>query len=86
MSNYFVSTDDETFVAQGYGNFIHLSSIMGVVPPKFENYEGTSMTSPIEYTAIKSGVISYKLAGKILQIQKYPRQLCQPRRHSGSTA
>ena len=46
------------FVAQGYGNFIHLSSIMGVVQPKFENYEGTSMTSPIEYTAIKSGVIS----------------------------
>ena len=32
--------DDETFVAQGYGNFIHLFSIMGVVPPKFENYEG----------------------------------------------
>jgi len=46
------------FVAQGNGNFIHLSSIMGVVAPKFENYEGTSMTSPIEYTAVKSGIIS----------------------------
>ena len=46
------------FVAQGHGNFIHLSSIMGVVAPKFENYEGTSMTSPIEYTAVKSGIIS----------------------------
>ena len=46
------------FVAQGHGNFIHLSSIMGVVAPKFENYAGTSMTSPIEYTAIKSGIIS----------------------------
>ena len=46
------------FVARGHGNFIHLSSIMGVVTPKFENYEGTQMTSPIEYTAIKSGVIS----------------------------
>ena len=46
------------FVAQGHGNFIHLSSIMGVVTPKFENYEGTSMTSPIEYTAVKSGIIS----------------------------
>jgi NAD(P)-dependent dehydrogenase (short-subunit alcohol dehydrogenase family) len=31
---------------------------MGVVAPKFENYEGTSMTSPIEYTAVKSGIIS----------------------------
>ena len=46
------------FVTQGHGNFIHLSSIMGVVAPKFENYEGTSMTSPIEYTAVKSGIIS----------------------------
>ena len=46
------------FVEQGHGNFIHLSSIMGVVAPKFENYEGTSMTSPIEYTAVKSGIIS----------------------------
>jgi NAD(P)-dependent dehydrogenase (short-subunit alcohol dehydrogenase family) len=46
------------FVAQGHGNFIHLSSIMGVVAPKFENYEGTLMTSPIEYTAVKSGIIS----------------------------
>ena len=46
------------YVARGHGNFIHLSSIMGVVAPKFENYEGTSMTSPIEYTAVKSGIIS----------------------------
>jgi len=46
------------FVSQGHGNFIHLSSIMGVVAPKFENYEGTTMTSPIEYSAIKSGIIS----------------------------
>jgi len=46
------------YVTQGHGNFIHLSSVMGVVAPKFENYEGTSMTSPIEYTAVKSGIIS----------------------------
>jgi len=30
----------------------------GVSPPKFDHYEGTNMTSPIEYSAIKSGVIS----------------------------
>jgi 3-oxoacyl-[acyl-carrier protein] reductase len=29
------------FVVLGYGNFVHISSIMGVVAPKFENYEGT---------------------------------------------
>ena len=46
------------FDSQGHGNFIHMSSIMGIAAPKFENYEGTSMTSPIEYSAIKSGIIS----------------------------
>jgi NAD(P)-dependent dehydrogenase (short-subunit alcohol dehydrogenase family) len=46
------------FVVQGHGNLIHISSIMGVVAPKFENYDGTSMTSPIEYSAVKSGLIS----------------------------
>ena len=46
------------FVFHGYGNFIHISSITGVVAPKFENYEGTSMTSPIEYSAAKLGIIS----------------------------
>jgi len=46
------------FRDQGYGNLIHFSSIMGVATPKFENYVGTEMTSPIEYTAIKSAVIS----------------------------
>ena len=36
------------FISQGHGNFIHLSSIQGIAAPKFEHYEGTSMTSPIE--------------------------------------
>ena len=31
---------------------------MGVVTPKFENYAGTNMTSPIEYTAIKAALIA----------------------------
>lgn len=48
----------EFFKTQGHGNLIHFSSIMGVVNPKFENYTGTKMTSPIEYTAIKAALIS----------------------------
>lgn len=48
----------EFFKKQGYGNLIHVSSIMGVVTPKFENYEGTKITSPIEYTAIKAALIA----------------------------
>ena len=37
---------------------IHLGSIQGISAPKFEHYAGTTMTSPIEYAAIKSGVIA----------------------------
>lgn len=46
------------FKAQGYGNLIHIASIMGVTTPKFENYVGTKMTSVVEYTAIKAGQIA----------------------------
>lgn len=46
------------FQEQGYGNLIHLSSIQGVRAPKFEHYAGTSMSSPVEYAAIKAGIIS----------------------------
>ena len=46
------------FQQQGGGHLIHVSSIQGIAAPKFEHYEETGMNSPIEYSAIKSGVIS----------------------------
>jgi NAD(P)-dependent dehydrogenase (short-subunit alcohol dehydrogenase family) len=46
------------FKQQGDGNLIHVSSIQGVAAPKFEHYAGTSMVSPIEYSAIKAGLIA----------------------------
>ena len=46
------------FKNQGHGNLIHLSSIQGSCSPKFNHYEGTNMTSPIEYSAMKAGIIS----------------------------
>jgi len=46
------------FREQGRGNLIHIASIQGVSSPKFEHYEGTDKTSPIEYTAIKSAIIA----------------------------
>ena len=45
------------FQKQGYGNIINISSIYGVISPKFEIYKNTSMTMPVEYAAIKSGLI-----------------------------
>jgi len=53
---------------QGYGDLLHVSSILGLVTPKFDQYEGTKMVSPIEYGAIKSGVIS---------ITKYLAKYCK---------
>jgi NAD(P)-dependent dehydrogenase (short-subunit alcohol dehydrogenase family) len=43
---------------QNFGNLVLLSSIQGISAPKFEHYKGTKMSSPIEYGAIKSGIIS----------------------------
>lgn len=47
----------EYFKNQGYGNIINISSIYGVIAPKFEVYDNTPMTMPVEYAAIKSGLI-----------------------------
>jgi NAD(P)-dependent dehydrogenase (short-subunit alcohol dehydrogenase family) len=45
------------FLKKGCGNIINISSIYGVVAPRFEIYENTTMTTPVEYIAIKSAVI-----------------------------
>jgi NAD(P)-dependent dehydrogenase (short-subunit alcohol dehydrogenase family) len=45
------------FKEQGGGNLINMSSIYGVIPPRFEIYSNTPMTMPVEYAAIKSAVV-----------------------------
>ncbi len=45
------------FKKQGGGNVVNMSSIYGVMPPRFEVYDGTPMTMPVEYAAIKSAVV-----------------------------
>ena len=40
------------------GNLILISSVQGIQAPKFEHYSDSKMSSPIEYSAIKSGIIS----------------------------
>lgn len=46
------------FKSIGNGNLIHISSIQGVNSPKFEHYKDTPMVSPVEYSAIKAGIIA----------------------------
>lgn len=45
------------FKRQGYGNIVNVSSIYGVIAPRFEIYKDTPMTVPVEYVVIKSGLI-----------------------------
>ncbi len=59
LGGYFLTSQQfaKYFKKQKYGNIINIGSIYGVVAPRFEVYDGTSMTMPVEYTAIKSGLI-----------------------------
>ncbi|PWF48931.1 oxidoreductase [Massilia glaciei] len=45
------------FRAQGHGNIVNMSSVYGVIAPRFSVYDGTTMTMPVEYAVIKSGVL-----------------------------
>ena len=40
------------------GSLIHISSIYGLRAPDFDLYKDTDINSPVEYSAIKSGIIS----------------------------
>lgn len=59
LGGYFTASQQFSsfFKKQGYGNIVNIASIYGVVAPRFEVYEGTSMTMPVEYAAIKAGLI-----------------------------
>ena len=43
---------------QRSGSIINISSIYGTVAPDFSIYEGTEMTMPVAYSAIKGGIIA----------------------------
>jgi len=59
LGGYFTTSQQfaKYFQKQGFGNIINISSIYGVIAPKFEIYEHTLMTMPVEYAAIKAGLI-----------------------------
>jgi len=59
LGGYFITSQQFAyyFKEQGYGNIINISSIYGVIAPKFEVYDNTPMTMPVEYAAIKAGLI-----------------------------
>jgi NAD(P)-dependent dehydrogenase (short-subunit alcohol dehydrogenase family) len=59
LGGYFLASQQFAlyFKKQGYGNIVNISSIYGVIAPRFGVYDHTMMTMPVEYAAIKSGLI-----------------------------
>lgn len=58
LGGYFITSQQLSlyFKEQGYGNIINISSIYGIIAPRFELYDNTSMDMPVEYAAIKAGL------------------------------
>lgn len=58
LGGYFLVAQQfcRVFEEQGGGVVINMSSIYGSMAPRFDVYDGTVMTMPVEYAAIKSAV------------------------------
>jgi len=59
LGGYFLVSQlcSKYFKTQGYGNIVNISSIYGIIAPRFEIYDNTKMTTPVEYAVIKAGLI-----------------------------
>lgn len=59
MGGYFLVAQQFciAFKAQGGGNVVNMASIYGTMTPRFEVYDGTPMTMPVEYAAIKAAIV-----------------------------
>lgn len=70
LGGYFLASQRAAlfFRKHGGGNIINISSIYGVMAPRFDVYEGTSMTMPVEYAAVKSAIV---------HLTKYMAQYCK---------
>lgn len=61
LNGYFICCQVvlEKMKNQGFGSLINMSSIYGLVGPDFTIYDGTEMTTPAAYSAIKGGVNNF---------------------------
>jgi NAD(P)-dependent dehydrogenase (short-subunit alcohol dehydrogenase family) len=60
LGGYFLMTQQvaKVMTKQKHGTIINMASIYGFAAPRFELYEGTKMTVPVEYAAIKGAIIN----------------------------
>lgn len=61
LNSYFVISQAvlKQMKVQQYGSIVNIASIYGVVGNDFTVYEGTPLTSPAAYSAIKGGIINF---------------------------
>lgn len=61
LGGYFLCSREaaERMARAGGGSIVNLASIYGMVGPSWAAYEGTPMTMPAAYSAIKGGVIAF---------------------------
>lgn len=62
MGGYYAMTKEVAFrmLKQGQdGSIVNFSSIYGMQAPDFSMYDGTNMTSPVEYSVIKAGILNF---------------------------
>lgn len=60
LGGYYLMTHEISLVMmkQKSGVIVNMGSHYGFVAPRFDIYEGTDTTMPVEYSAIKSGIIN----------------------------
>ena len=59
LGGYFLISQEisRVMVNQHSGVIVNIASIYGFMAPRFELYENTNFTSPVEYSAIKGGLL-----------------------------
>lgn len=56
---YFSQQVAQHMVNQKDGSIINMASVYGIVGPDFTVYDGTTMTMPAAYSAIKGGIVNF---------------------------
>jgi NAD(P)-dependent dehydrogenase (short-subunit alcohol dehydrogenase family) len=59
-SHFYITQEVSKYmVNQGSGSIVNMASIYGIVGPDFTVYEGTEMTMPAAYSAIKGAIVNF---------------------------
>lgn len=60
LNSYFYFTQQvaKHMIEQNEGSIINMASVYGIVGPDFTVYDGTTMTMPAAYSAIKGGIVN----------------------------